>query len=354
MWVHRIPIKSYLKHTKGKFVFCILLLSFASIATNGQSDSVFCSGMNDIDMSPAAINDTHVHSAGTWMLTYHYMNIKMDHTFSGSSMISDEHVFEKYIMSPQNIRMNMHMIMAMYGITNKFSIMLMLEYVSMSMSMQMLAAQMNMPGMNQTMSTMSNSSQGLADTKLNGLYSIFSSKNQTLLAEMGVSIPTGSINKQNMTFDSKLGYMMQTSSGTFNFLPTLAYVFHHNSYALGLQASSTIYPYFNKSGYKLANEWAINGWAAYQWFQTFSMSLRLHTKTSGSIKGQDALMVAPLEPDNDTQNYGGTSVLGYVGMAYYFDHNKIAAEYGIPLFHTYNGIQSAEQSNLYITWGVTF
>jgi len=352
MWVHRIPIKSYLNLTKGKLVFCILLMSlFISTTTNGQSDSGSCSGMIGIDMSPAGINDTHVHEAGSWMLNYQYMNTKMDHTFSGSSLISDEHVFEKYIMMPQNVTMNMHMIMAMYGITDKFSIMLMLEYVSMSMNMQMITTQMNMPGMNQSMS---NSSRGLADTKLGVMYSILSNKNHSLFAKMGVSIPTGSINKQNMTFDSKLGYMMQTSSGTFDFLPTLGYVFHHDDYTLGLQTSSTIYPYYNSHGYKWADEWSINGWAAYQWFQTYSISLRLRTKTTGSIKGHDALIVSPLEPDNDAQNYGGTSMLGYVGMAYYFDHNKIAAEYGIPLFHTYNGIQPAEQSNLYITWMVTF
>jgi len=210
---------------------------------------------------------------------------------------------------------------------------------------------------------MSTTSKGIGDTKISGLYRLLSMNGHYLIADIGLSIPTGSINKKEKDdinlYGEKQVYMMQTGSGTFDFLPGLTYLYRQNAYALGVQASSIIHPYYNNCGYKLGNELTLNSWASYQWMQKISASLRLNYTFSGQIQGFDSAISPSNEPAADPKNYGGSFFKGFIGMAYFFNndflkHNKIAVEYGIPIYQNFNGIQTATRYNLTISYVLTF
>ena len=109
----------------------------------------------------------------------------------------------------------------------------------------------------------------------------------------------------------------------------------------------------------MGNELIVNTWAAYEWWKRVSASIRLNYNVVGQIQGSDASIPAPFEPASDPKNYGGSQLKGFVGLAYFFHddflkNNKIAVEYGIPLYQNYNGIQAATNYNLIILFASNF
>lgn len=327
-----------------------------------QCDSMNGCRMNDMDMNSVAVLDGHQHKAGMWMFSYSYMNSLMQNNYSGITKVSDQSIFEKYIMSPINMRMDIHMLTGMYGVSNKLSLMVMLNYNYRNMDMKMLSGQMNM-GMGSPSMTMKSTSRGLGDTKVSSRYNLVSTKGHSLTADVGLSLPTGSINKtekDDLTrYGEKQVYMMQTGSGTFDLLPGITYSYRKTTYTLGAQATAVIHPYYNRQGYKLGNEFSVSAWSAYEWLKNTSVYLRLNYNMSGQIQGADPGISTPLEPAADTKNYGGSLLKGFFGMAYFFHdgflkNTKIAAEFGLPVYQNFNGIQIATSYNSMISWTLIF
>lgn len=313
-------------------------------------------------MNSSNMLNRHQTQAGMWMFSYSYMNSFMENNYSGTTKVSDQNIFEKYIMSPVNMRMDMHMLTGMYGFSNKLSLMVMIDYNYMNMKMKMLPGGMNM-GMGSSPMTMNSTSHGFGDTKISGLYKINSANGHSLSVDVGFSLPTGSINKTEKVDISHYGekevYMMQTGSGTFDWLPGISYTYQQNKYSLGAEATALIHPYFNRLGYKLGNEFSVNAWTTYEWLQNTTVTLRLNYTTSGRIQGSDPDISAVMEPAADPQNYGGSFLKGYLGLAYFFNdgplkNTKISAECGLPVYQYFNGIQTASIYNAMISWTLMF
>ena len=337
-----------------------LFLGILCLADNlfGQNDAMNCCSMNNMDMN--SVLEGPQHKAGMLMFTYSFMNSLMQNNYSGTNKVNDQFIFNRYLMSPENMQMDMHMLSGMYGVSDRFTIMVMLNYNYMSMNMKMLSGQMNMSGMSSSIS-MKSTSQGLGDTKISGQYNLISANRQFLSAVFGLSLPTGSIyktDKENLEFyGDRQVYMMQTGSGTFDLAPGLTYLYRPDKYVLGAQMTTVIHPYYNRQGYKLGNEFSVNSWAAYEWINNTSFSFRLNYNLTSPIKGFDNSISAPLEPAADPKNYGGSFLKGYIGLAHsfqngFFRNQKVAAEFGIPLYQNFNGIQSATSYNLMISWAL--
>src|SRR5204862_48344 len=112
-----------------------------------------------------------------WMFSYSYMSMMMKDNLAGISKINDDEIFQgktdgiEYRMSPQKMQMDMHMLMAMYGVSGSFTVMAMANYQVMSMDMMMYAATMTMEnGQKMEMSSriMSTRSTGIGDVKVYG------------------------------------------------------------------------------------------------------------------------------------------------------------------------------------------
>ena len=332
-------------------MFCYAVNSFS------QTETMHCCNMNS-----STILNGHQTQAGMWMISYSYMNTNMQNNYTGTTKVSDQTIFEKYLMSPVNMHMDMHMLTGMYGFSNKLSLMVMVDYNYMNMRMKMVAGAMNM-GMGPSPMSMKSTSQGFGDTKISGLYKLYSANGHSLSADVGFSLPTGSIHKTEKVDISHYGdkevYMMQTGSGTVNWLPGISYIYQQTKYSLGAEATALIHPYFNRLGYKLGNEYSINAWYTYEWLKNATVTLRLNYTASGKIQGYDPDISAVTEPAANPQNYGGSFLKGYLGLAYYFTdgslkNTKISAEFGRPLYQYFNGIQTAANFNSMVSWALIF
>jgi hypothetical protein len=335
-----------------------------SVFAQGDSTATCSSCCCDKDLSPSGVMISHVHQKNQWMVSYRYMNMNMGGMLVGSNSISDSELFNKnYSMSSNRMRMNMHMLMAMYGVTDKLTLMAMVNYNLISMNMTSLSPVMNMPGMDMSGNVnMTMKASGLGDVKINALYSLVNLRTHHLLVSGGLSIPTGSIrvsgDANSMYPDHRLPYDMQLGSGTWDILPVLNYIHQNDRISWSTQASAVIRTGYNSIGYKLGNEVTWNNWFAFQWNRHFSSSVRLETNVSGTIKAYDPTFnYVYYEPATNPKNYGGQHVNGYIGTNFFlpsFLNSKIGVEYGIPIYQNLNGPQMSFKSSLYASYAIMF
>jgi hypothetical protein len=344
---------------------CLILMLW--IASFLAMTPVHAQGLNE---SPAGVMIDHKHPKGGWMFSYTYMNMMMQDNLSGTAKLSDDDLFrQNYAMSPQNMRMDMHMLMAMYGVSGKFSLMAMANYNVMTMTMNPLVQNMIMNGSEMTMSTqqpMTIRSSGIGDVRVWGVYGLLNGEGSSLTLSAGVNIPTGSttIMGGNDYNNQRLPYMMQLGSGSFDLLPGITYYKKAGSITWSAQVLSALRPFNNAQGYHYGNELTVNGWAAYHIWPSASVSLRAEGYTSDIIKAIDPMITNSNnildEPDFNPNNYGGQRVSGYGGLNYYIHRSnlwpdsKLCLEYGLPLYQNLNGPQLATQSTLYATVLVSF
>ena len=158
----------------------------------------------------------HTHPAGTWMVNYKFMHMAMNGLRDGTSDIAVTSVTPQgsrpygYMMAPTSMTMDMHMLMLMYGLTDRLTLMATPTYQEKSMDMVMNMGMGNRP--EPTMHT-----RGIGDTELRAIYQI----HKDWAGSLGVSLPTGNIDQNftTMHMQFRAPYGMQLGSGTYDLIP---------------------------------------------------------------------------------------------------------------------------------------
>lgn len=299
------------------------------------------------------------------MVSYRFMHMNMGSVKEGLKPVDNNYIFRSYLMSPEKMHMDMHMLMLMYGLSERLTIMGMVNYNQSSMSMSSLPGAVHIhPGGDQMVNTeMKMSVSGISDTRLQVLYGIKTNSEHHLLANIGVSIPTGSINEMGKLSDmyasQRMPYSMQNGSGTWDILSGITYLFYNGEWSFSSQASTVLRTGYNKIGYRLGNELASNNWLAYQLTDNFSASLRVEGTIVDLIGGKDSTLFKGYEPSANPVNYGGLKILGSIGVNYYIrngmlKNNRLGIEYSNPLYQNLNGIQMITQNVLNAAWSYSF
>ena len=296
----------------------------------------------------------HTHPAGMWMANYRFMHTSMRGLGAGTSNVSTDHVIPAtgtqygFMMAPTEMTMDMHMVMVMYGLTDRLTLMGMANYQENRMEMLM-----NM-GMGDIASSPMRTS-GIGDTELRGLYQI----SKCLVGSLGLNIPTGDTKQEfttmGMTF--RAPYDMQLGSGTYDLKPALTYnaLSDDALWNWGAQASYS-YRTGKNNGYSLGDNVKVIGWLQ-RALGPASTWLRLAYNDTGRIKGRDPEidklldpMMGASTPDADPYNYGGERLDGFVGASVTFGPLSLGVEGGIPLYQYLNGLQL--KNDWYLTAGI--
>jgi hypothetical protein len=322
-----------------------------AVETRPPADGAFlrcsCSDMPGSQMlfNPAFGDDIfHAHPAGGGMVSYKYMRMSMEGLRSDTSRVGLNQVgFDRgrpfdFMMIPTSMTMDMHMLMLMYGITDRFTVMGMLNYQVNSMEMLMdMGPMMGPPKPDPTMRT-----EGWGDTELRGIYKI----SEDFTGSLGLSLPTGDIDqKATMMGETfRAPYDMQLGSGTFDLKPALTYsrLSDDKLWNWGGQAMYTWRTFDNEHDYRLGNNIKLNSWLQ-RAFGPASMWVRMTFNDTGRISGHDAeidrLLVDAPTPDADPDNYGGQRFDGALGVSCKVGPGSIGIECGVPLYQNLNGLQ---------------
>jgi hypothetical protein len=354
-----------------KSIFTVFFL-FNVVFVNSQTDSVLVSFSKEClcsnDPTPAGVMISHLHKKKEWMLSYRFMSMGMGGILKGTEAVSQNDLFVDYLMAPDKMRMDMHMVMGMYGITDQLTSMVMFNYNINKMDMSMFPqAEMDMPEMHSHGSSLdfhSMNTSGFSDVKLHLMYGLINRSYHQLLISVGLSLPLGSVQIKgsfdDMMYPNKrLPYAMQLGSGTLDVLPCLNYLFQKNKVTFSSQISGAIRTFLNSVGYKLGEEVVSNSWFAYNWLKSFSSSFRIEASSLGVITGSDNTIYKLNEISANPINYGGQKVSGFVGSSIQFKkgflkNNRLTFEYGIPMYQKLNGIQMKINHSLFASWSYAF
>ena len=105
------------------FLGTLLLCTTSSIA----QDSLWTSSRPD-GHAPMSVMGDHTHNKGELMFSYRSMLMSMKGTISNSSRVNNETIYETYMVSPQDMQMQMHMIGAMFAPSEKLTLAVMANY----------------------------------------------------------------------------------------------------------------------------------------------------------------------------------------------------------------------------------
>ncbi len=292
----------------------------------------------------------HTHPAGMWMVNYKFMHMDMRGLQDGTKNVSVDQVIPMmgtkygFMMTPTSMTMDMHMVMAMYGVTDRLTLMGMATYVANEMEMLM---NMGM-GKGNTIEPPMNTN-GIGDTEVRAIYKI----TDYLVASLGLSIPTGDIKQEFGTMGRtyRAPYDMQLGSGTFDLKPALTYS-DLSSDALwnwGAQVSYTNHIGKNDSGYSLGDTIKATTWLQRALGPAATWA-RLAFSNTGHINGRDPEiqillnpnpMIGASTPDADPNNYGGQRLDALVGVSFAKGPFSFGVEGGLPVYQNLNGLQLA-------------
>ena len=142
-------------------------------------------GMTAMGRGPAGLTGDSMHHAGKWMLTYKYMYMDMDGNRDGTNGLTTAEVLQSFMVAPEKMSMQMHMLGLMYGVNRKFTLMAMAPYTVHEMD--------HVTRMGGQFTT---KTDGVGDLKAMALYAFPASGPHRFHLNAGISFPTGSIDEK--------------------------------------------------------------------------------------------------------------------------------------------------------------
>ncbi|MDB2462591.1 transporter [Algibacter sp.] len=339
----------------NKLIIAILCVATTTIYAqhehHQESNSNLWSSDRPDGHAPISVMGDHMHHKGGLMFTYRYMTMDMRQLRQGTDDVTTADAHTNYMVAPLDMTMNMHMLGAMYAPSDKITLMVMANYLENDMDLQM-----------RNGNQFTTNTSGLGDVSLNALYSIFNKNRKSLHAQLGVTIPTGSIEEKNvipisMGNQVQLPYPMQLGTGSFGANLGLTYLGQCNVFSWGHQLTGMINFNDNDQDYKFGNRYKLNNWIAGKIRDNLSVSLRVEGLIIDEIDGESALLNPLLVTTADTVNSGGTYINYAYGLNYLITNGSLkglrfATEIAAPLYQDLNGIQLKQNYNL--TFGLQY
>lgn len=271
---------------------------------------------------------------GKLMLSLSSSYMKMQGNRSGASDVSQDQVLADFMVAPLRMDVGMTMGMAMYGITDEWSVLGGASYIRKAMDHR-----------NRAGTKFTTRSQGIGDPRIGTTYKFYQSGSGSLTAGVALSIPLGSIEEKDNTpadptGSNPLPYPMQLGSGTWDAIPSLSYTGTTQSYTWGTQVAATLRPGRNNNGYRLGNIVEASLWGSRDLTDWVAVFGRVQGKIVGNIDGRDPQISTTLAPTGDPNRRGQRVVNLSAGMnAMIGRATQLALEATAPIYQNLDGPQ---------------
>ncbi|MGC6455506.1 MAG: transporter [Coraliomargaritaceae bacterium] len=332
-----------------------------------------CSAPRPDGHAPISIMGDHTHGMGEWMLSYRHMNMYMEGMRHGTNSLSSSEVFSAgpgYVVVPEEMSMQMHMIGAMYAPNNQFTLMLMTHYLDSTMDHRINPAVGMLIQANGGSESFTTYTDGFGDTKVTALYQFYNEAETTAHLGIGMSLPTGSIDEEDTIPMMGLGRVrsvlpapMQLGSGTYDLLPSVTLSKECTSYSYGIQASGVLrLEKENKRDYRLGHQFKLQGWAGIPVADWVSLACGLEYEWREELQGdQENINQGPAMMGRNTvttaygENYGGESInailsINLLAPRGQWSGHRLAADLHLPLYRNLNGYQLETDYTFTLGW----
>ncbi|ESS71746.1 hypothetical protein MGMO_92c00480 [Methyloglobulus morosus KoM1] len=360
-----------------------LKVDLAALSLGGGSIANAHAGHTHFDhggQAPAGVMFSHMlHQAGDFMVGYRYMyGNQSGNMLHGTDPVSDQAIvangcgLNPCFLRPGSMTMHMHMLDLMYAPTDWLTLMLMPQFVDMSMSMGALNGapdpqtvldfnlSQHIPHHIQS----GHETGGIGDLGMYAMFKLFDKGIHHVHATAGLSAPTGDVDIQlarNHQVDGGfIDYGMQLGSGTWDFKPSLTYTGQLDQLSWGTQANGIVrMDSQNKSGYALGNLFQATAWGGYNLTHWLIASVRGIYTLQDSIQGQFNGRINQFGPMDYPSNYGGQYWDVGFGLSAVVPSgdlagNRLSVEWLQPVEDKVNGYQLERDGALSATWSVMF
>jgi hypothetical protein len=342
--------------------------------------------------APAGVMFDHMLSkAGDMMVGYRYMYGSQGGTMlNGTNVVDNQAIVEggcgpnPCILTPANMAMHMHMLDLMYAPTDWLTLMLMPQFVDMSMNMGRLRGSEfdSLANSNAGNSVDANGDPiniaahiphhlqnghetgGIGDLGMYALFKLFDNGAHHVHVTAGLSAPTGDVDiqlRRNHQVDGGfIHYGMQLGSGTWDFKPSLTYTGRIDQWSWGAQAGGTVrMEDRNESGSALGDMFQSTAWGSYNLLDWLTASVRGVYTLQGSIKGGFNGLINQFGPMDYPANYGGKYWDVGFGLSAVVPSgdlagNRVSVEWLQPIEDDVNGYQLERDGTLSATWSIAF
>lgn len=324
---------------------------------------------------PINVVGRHLMPEGKFMLTLRAGHMEMSGGRSGTSSISPVTVAttipNRFFgnpgqpptlrVVPTRMKMDMTMVGAMYGLSDKVTLMAMVPYIRKEMTALTFAgaAGTTVLGSN----TMK--SEGWGDIRVGTFFGLYQHKRAQLNGGLMLSLPTGSISETGQMLTPmntrpvrRMAYGMQLGSGTYDLMPSLSYQNAKGRWAWGVTADAVIRLGSNSAGYSLGDQVGLHGWVSYKPATWVSYSVGLEARHTGRIDGIDANIAGPMQ-GADPLNYGGETVdlhlgVDLTGQRGALKGHRLGLTVGLPVYQRANGVQMERDWSMALAWRKSF
>jgi hypothetical protein len=214
-------------------------------------------------------------------------------------------------------------------------------------------------------------SEGFGDIELGATWLHRLNQNNSILVNLGLSLPTGSIDEVGRTpkdanVDTQLPYTMQLGSGTYDIKPSVVYSGTAGEWTYGANLNMTIRTGKNDRDYRLGNVYQAGIWTRYALTDWIMPSFRIDGIVWDEISGEDQDLLKPdlpvspypaavVKPDN----FGGTKCLALVGLRLKdprgrLENTFLELEAGAPFYQDLNGPQPSEDWRFSVSLVLSF
>ncbi len=310
---------------------------------------------------PISIMGDHTHKKNDFMFSYRFMSMQMNNIKQGTKKVSVGNTMRApngasngsgtYMNAPEKMSMDMHMFGAMYAPLDLLTVMIMTSYNEKEMT----SRRMPMAGG----AKFDVNSSGFGDLRSTFLIKTYNSKSMKNHVGLGMSFPTGSLNKRDrtpMSNDARLGYGMQNGTGTFDGYILFNNLNNFGKFKLGEQIFFKI-PVSGKNnyGYRYGKEIDLNLWLSYRFLNNLSSSFKVNYQFKDEMIGSDNEMNKRMSIVMDSENQGFQKInLGFginlVNHKKYLKNHRLALEVIVPVYEKFKGLQMSEDFRILIGW----
>ena len=329
--------------------------------------------------APISIMGDHIHKKKELMFSYRRMMMTMNGNYfsngwhyNNNNIMSIEDIYDfGYNYYSQNMLMKMDMFGVMYGVSDKITIMIMLNFIQNEMKMNKLVdIRANTDdGHSHSEMKMNHSTIGIGDPSISFMISLYNQNKLKIHTNIGLSLPFGDIttnHKMGMEMHNQdhelLGhnhemmrnsYEMQLGSGTIDPKISLTAIKYFKSFSYGSQIGGLFRFFENEAGYSNSSKYYVNSWVSKNINSSISISSTLSYNFLTSVSGSDNLIIATNTPESDIKNSESKLFLGGLAINYLFSDSflnglRLAVEFQSPIIWYSKGVKMKLDNQLTI------
>ncbi len=358
----KLTIRKQLRPSLFSLWACFFLSIF-SASTWGQNvpadllnlslEELFSAEIGDPGTGGAR-NKTAPDTKSKWSFQYRFQQADFEGFNKGSDNLSNDEVLftpgleprtkDNFPVVPTTITQKVHALVLGYELSEKISVRLAVPYIKQSTDHISIVP---------AYADFTIRSRGIGDVSVMGSYQLETSSEKHLQLTLGLSFPTGSIDKEGDTprapGDQQLPYSMQLGSGTYDIPASIRYSGIGNGFVWGTVLAAKIRLGENDRDYRLGNRVSAATWLRFNKLDWVKPSIKLIYEYSDSIHGKDTDLMVPGPfpyPASVTnpEMYGGSQAKLILGLRIpvLSNGNYIELEVGKPFYESLNGPQTRE------------